>query len=575
MSISGAEVLALSLHAQGIEFIFGIVGIPVIEVATACQQQQIHFISMRNEQAASYAASAVGYLTDSPGVCLCVSGPGLVHSLAGMANAQANGWPLIVVGGAANTTQEGCGAFQESPQVQWAAPYCKLSIRPSSIHTIPSCIERAVRISTYGRPGVVYIDLPGDMINTELSQAPNIPVHCPPPPLSTAPSSLILDCYKEIYSSHNPLVVIGKGCVLARASSEVREFINQTQLPFLPTPMGKGVLEDTHPCCVGAARSLALSSCDTIVLLGARLNWQLHFGLPPRFNSKVRVIQIDICPEELHSNVPATVAINGHIRGVVPQLTEVFRKNNFEYSKNSKWWRDLMVKCEKNRVISEELLSDRSIPMNFYCAMDTLSKYLPKDSMIVSEGASTMDIGRTMLPTHYPGHRLDAGTYGTMGVGLGFAIAIASIKKFGGNKYDYLNIGPVVCVEGDSAFGFSGMEIDTAARYQLPIVCLIFNNSGISFGVNMDTWEQCIANGPPSLTIPPVALKPGTRYDMIAPAFGCEGFNVRTPEDLEHVLNHCFSDYPAKKRPVLVNIEINPQSQRKPQEHFWLTRSKI
>ena len=155
------------------------------------------------------------------------------------------------------------------------------------------------------------------------------------------------------------------------------------------------------------------------------------------------MIQIDICPEELHSNVQATVAINGHLRAVIPQLTEVFRKGNYKYSKNTEWWKTILAKCEENRVVNETLISDRSVPMNFYCALDILSTFLSKECVVVSEGASTMDIGRTMLPTHYPGHRLDAGTYGTMGVGLGFAIAVATIKKFGGHKYDHLRIGPV------------------------------------------------------------------------------------------------------------------------------------
>ena len=157
----------------------------------------------------------------------------------------------------------------------------------------------------------------------------------------------------------------------------------------------------------------------------------------------MRVIQVDICAEELNTNVQATVAIHGHLRAVIPQLTEMFRSENYEYSRNTAWWKTLLAKCDENRVVNEQLKSDFSIPMNFYCPFDILSTFLPKDSVVVSEGASTMDIGRTMLPTYYPGHRLDAGTYGTMGVGIGFAIAVATIKKFGGNKYDHLKIGPV------------------------------------------------------------------------------------------------------------------------------------
>lgn len=209
MTETGAQLIAKSLVNQGIKFIFGIVGIPVIEVAVACQQEGIHFIAMRNEQSASYAASVVGYLTDRPGVCLCVSGPGLVHALAGMANAQVNCWPLIVIGGASDTDQEGRGAFQESPQVQFAAPYCKLSFRPPSVSVLPECIARAVKISLYGRPGVVYIDLPGNYINAEVSSSLPIVPRCPNPPLAFADHELIKAACHLLSYSQRPLIIIG------------------------------------------------------------------------------------------------------------------------------------------------------------------------------------------------------------------------------------------------------------------------------------------------------------------------------------------------------------------------------
>ncbi|PVD30148.1 hypothetical protein C0Q70_09410 [Pomacea canaliculata] len=426
--VDGATVLARALKEQGIQYMFGIVGVPVFEIATAAQAAGIKFISMRNEQAASYAASAIGFLTRRPAVCLTVSGPGVIHAFAGMANAQENCWPLIVIGGSCDRNQESMGGFQEYPQVEQARPYCKFSARPSSVDKIPFYIEKAVRQSTFGRPGVSYIDLPGDMIAGRVPEKSLRFIHsCPSPPLMCASMSSVVKAVDLLIGAQKPLIVIGKGAAYSGAEWVIRDLVDTTRLPFLPTPMGKGVVPDNHPLCVAAARSKALQEADLVLLLGARLNWILHFGAPPRFRPDVKIIQVDICAEEIGNNVYPVVPLLGDISAVVQQA----------------------------------MSADHSVPLNYYAAFSEIQKVLPKDCMIVNEGSNTMDIGRTMMPNILPRHRLDAGTFGTMGVGIGFAVAAAIWCR------DYAPGKRVVCVEGDSAFGFSGMEIETLTRNDL------------------------------------------------------------------------------------------------------------
>ncbi|XP_012587650.1 PREDICTED: 2-hydroxyacyl-CoA lyase 1 isoform X1 [Condylura cristata] len=565
--VAGAKVIAQALKAQHVEYMFGIVGIPVIEIAAAAQEVGIRYVGMRNEQAACYAASAVGYLTGRPGACLVVSGPGLIHALGGMANANMNCWPLIVIGGSSERSQETMGAFQEFPQVEACRLYSKFSARPSSVEAIPSVIEKAVRSSIYGRPGACYIDIPADFVNLKVNvNSVKYMECCMPPPVSMADTSAVYAAASVIRSAKRPLLIIGKGAAYAHAEDSIRKLVEQCKLPFLPTPMGKGVVPDNHPNCVGAARSRALQFADVIVLLGARLNWILHFGLPPRYQPDVKFIQIDICAEELGNNVKPAVTLLGDINAVTKQLLEQFDKTPWQYPQDSKWWETLRKKMKSNAAASKELASQKSLPMNYYTVFFHVQEQLPRDCFVVSEGANTMDIGRTVLQNYLPRHRLDAGTFGTMGVGLGFAIAAAMVAK-DRNPGQW-----VICVEGDSAFGFSGMEVETICRYNLPIIILVVNNNGIYQGFDKDTWKEMLKTGDATAVVPPVCLLPNSHYEQVMTAFGGKGYFVQTPEELQKSLKQSLAD---RTKPSLVNIMIEPQAMRKAQDFHWLTRSNM
>ncbi|XP_028674043.1 2-hydroxyacyl-CoA lyase 1 isoform X1 [Erpetoichthys calabaricus] len=564
--LSGAQLLAEALRTQNVKYIFGIVGVPVIEIAMAAQAAGIKYIGMRNEQAACYAASAVGFLTGRPGVCLVVSGPGLIHALGGMANANMNCWPVVVVGGSSDQNQETMGAFQEFPQVEACRMYSKFSARPSSLEAIPIVVEKAVRASIYGRPGACYIDIPGNMVNAKVNKIKVRKISCClPPPVSLAESDAVCNAVSILKQSRRPLLIIGKGAAYSRAEANIRELVNLYGFPFLPTPMGKGVVPDDHPNCVSAARSRALQNADVVLLLGARLNWILHFGLPPRFSPDVKIIQVDIYAEELGNNVKPTVALLGDINAVVDQLLGYLKHDTWTYPLNTQWWKMLKERIKSNENTSKVLALEKSVPMNYYTVFYCVRELLPKNCIIVSEGANTMDIGRTILNNSLPRHRLDAGTFGTMGVGLGFAIASAVVVK------EQNTPERVVCIQGDSAFGFSGMEVETICRYKLPIIIIIVNNNGIYSGLDEECWKEMEKIGELETTAPPVSLLPNARYDQVMSAFGGKGYFVRTPDELHRALEESLNC----ETPSLINIMINPSSDRKPQDFHWLTRSNL
>src|SRR5262249_36497045 len=282
--VDGATLIARSLKKQGIDHLFGVVGVPVTPIAAAAQKEGVAYIGMRDEQTASYAAQAYGYLAGRPGACIVVTGPGVVHGLAGLANAQQNCWPMILIGGASETFRNGMGAFQEERQVLGATPFCKWAHGIEHVNRIPFYVEMAVRQTIYGRPGSAYLDFPDDIIQGGCDEDKAVKVaKCPDPPRPMAGPQDVNRALDLLPSAQRPLVIIGKGMAYANAENEVRAFIERTQLPFLRSPMGKGVVPDDHPLSVAAARTLALQQADVVFLMGARFNWIMHFGQPPRY----------------------------------------------------------------------------------------------------------------------------------------------------------------------------------------------------------------------------------------------------------------------------------------------------
>ncbi|KAI8982496.1 thiamine pyrophosphate enzyme, N-terminal TPP binding domain-containing protein [Pilobolus umbonatus] len=550
MISSGAEFIADLLKDQGVDVIFGIVGIPVVELAEACVKIGIKFIGFRNEQSAAYAASIHGYLSGRPGVCLTVGGPGVVHALAGLLNAKLNCWPLVLLSGSCDTDQVEKGAFQELDQVEACRPYCKFAARPTSLEHTPFIIEKAFRNALYGRPGAAYVDIPADYIqhpirNTQLIDNLRVP-QVAPSPKSMADPAMIDKVSKLLSKSKRPLVVIGKGAAYSRAEDEVRQFIEKTQIPFLPTPMGKGVISDSHPLCVSAARSKALKEADVVLLIGARLNWILHYGDVPRWSNNVKFIQIDIAPEELGNNKNDTVPVLGDIQLVVAQLN----KKSFETQPDSVYISGLMDKVKENAKkiqLSGSNGSDDAI-LTYQTAFTAIKDILPEDGVVyVSEGANTMDIARSYFDVHQPRHRLDAGTGATMGVGMGYAI---------GAQIYYGSSKRIVSIVGDSAFGFSAMELETAVRSRLPLLIIIINNNGIYHGLNDDEFDTAVKEN----TLPTTALLPEIRYDMIAEACGGKGWLVKNRVELGNAMKEALKE---ENQTCVVNVLIAPGGRTK------------
>ena len=546
--VQGSTVIARALKQQGVDVAFGLVGVPIAVIASALQEEGVRFVGTRHEQAAIYAAQCTGYLTRKVGVGMTVSGPGMTNAVTGLANAWANCWPLLVLGGASELSQKGMGGFEEMPQIEAARPYVKWAAVADNVARIPYQIAEAMRVALYGRPGPVYLELPGDIVETEIDEDQVLPANIVgPAPRPQALPEAIDQALAALRTAQRPLVIVGKGAAYSGAEDELRRFIDVTQLPWLATPMGKGLIPDDHPLSTAACRTYVLQNTDLVLLVGARLNWQLHFGLPPRFSPGLRVLQVDIAPEEIGHNVPAEVGLVGDAKAVMTQLNQALEAKPWRFGESG-WMQALEREKQSNIEKVEPMLESNDIPMNYYRMLRVIRDLLPRDAFVVAEGASTMDISRQVLNTYEVRHRIDAGTLGTMGCGPGFALATQLANP------DSV----VLDLEGDSAFGFDGMEAEVAVRHRLPIIYVVVNNNGIGGGPEELDYDE---------PLPPNAFVPGIRYDKIMEAFGGLGFNAETPEEFHKALEDALK----ARQPSLINVKISPQARRRPQQFAWRT----
>ncbi|KAF2686460.1 hypothetical protein K458DRAFT_362502 [Lentithecium fluviatile CBS 122367] len=569
---TGAKIIAQTLQLLGVKVIFGLVGIPVVQIAEEAIALGIRFIAFRNEQACSYAATAYGYLTGRPGVCLVVGGPGVLHAMAGVGNSDANAFPMLLLAGSCETHLVGKGAFQEMDAVSLLTPHVKKAVR-ASVDDISTKIRDSYRSAWYGRPGTGFVDLPADIIQGKpiedvaearaVSAAPRAGVD----PEKLAQVAALLRTAKA------PLVVVGKGAAYAKAENGIRQLIEDTGIPFLPTPMGKGVLPDSHSLNTSSARSAALKGADVVLVLGARLNWILHFGDEAKWSSNVKLIQVDINAEEIgKNNGDADLGIVGDINIVVPQLITALA--GFRYDVTSPYMQALQASKAKNEANAAKTAAIIKSPMGYHQVFDIIKRTLDKvsppedgNTVYISEGANTMDISRSAFPIEHPRLRMDAGTHATMGVGLGYAIAAhcaynlldpegESGPSVSGNK-------KIVCLEGDSAFGFSMPEVETMARYNMSPLIFVINNSGIYHGDSEeeDHWLalQSKTSKGESGGLRSTSLGWEVRYEMMAEMCGGKGFFVRTSEELEKATEEGFK----ADVPVVVNVVIESGSGKK------------
>ncbi|MEV8394604.1 MULTISPECIES: oxalyl-CoA decarboxylase [unclassified Streptomyces] len=539
----GYHLVVDSLKLNDVDTIYGVVGIPITDLARLAQAQGIRYIGFRHESNAGHAAAAAGYLTKRPGVALTVSAPGFLNGLVALANATTNCFPMVQISGSSerHLVDLKQGDYEEMDQLAAAQPFVKAAYRVSRVEDIGRGIARALRTAISGRPGGVYLDIPaavlGSIMDAEEGAKTLSRLVDPAPRQLPAPEAV--DRAVEILAgARRPLVVLGKGAAYAQADGKIRDFIESTGIPYVPMSMAKGLLPDNHPQSAATARSLALKKADVVMLVGARLNWLLNHGEAPQWNPDAKFIQVDIEPKEMDSNQPIAAPLVGDIESVLDALAE--RTKPGQISAPAAWREELGARSAQNIAKMAERLKADPHPMQFMGALKAVRDVLHErqEVYLVNEGANALDIARNVIDMHVPRHRLDSGTWGVMGIGMGYAIA-AAVES---GK-------PVVAVEGDSAFGFSGMEIETICRYNLPVVTVIMNNGGVYRGDDVNPLDT---DNDPS----PTTLMLQARHDKMIEAFGGKGYRATTPAEVTAALTEAL----ASGGPALIDCAIDPSA---------------
>ncbi len=538
----GFHLVIDALTLNGFTTIYGVPGIPITDFGRLAQAAGMRVISFRHEQHAGNAAAIAGFLTKKPGICLTVSAPGFLNGLTALANATTNCFPMILISGSSEREiidlQQ--GDYEEMDQMAIAKPLCKAAFRVLHAADIGIGVARAIRAAVSGRPGGVYLDLPAKLfsqvMDAEAGARSLVKVIDPAPAQIPAPVAVkrALDLLK---SAKRPLIILGKGAAYAQADDQIRALVEKSGIPFLPMSMAKGLLPDTHPQCAGAARSTVLKDSDVVMLIGARLNWLLSHGKGKTWGEpgSKTFIQIDIEPKEMDSNVEIGAPVVGDIGSCVSALLDGI--DGTWPAPPADWTNAVKAKKEENIAKMAPRLMKNSVPMDFHSALGALRTVIKErpDAILVNEGANTLDLARGVIDMYQPRKRLDVGTWGVMGIGMGFAVAAA------------VETGkPVLAVEGDSAFGFSGMEVETICRYNLPVCIVVFNNNGIYRGTDVNpTGGSDVAT---------TVFVKDARYDKMIEAFGGVGVHVTTQDELSRAVNTAMDS----GRPTLINAVIDP-----------------
>lgn len=541
--VTGMYILAESLRRLNLDKVYGLVGIPVTEAAYAMQKVGIDYYGFRFEQQAGMAAATHGFLTRQPGVLLTVSSLGFLNGLTATANATINCYPMIQISGASDPTMVdmNMGTYEQLDQLNTARPLVKAAFRCSYAKDIPSAIARAYRAAVSGRPGGVYIDMTtpalGEVMNREDAEKLfYTPVDLYSP---TAPNEDSINRAAEaILNAKKPAILLGKGAAYAQVEDLLGELVNTYKIPYLAMSMAKGLLPDKGELSALSCRSTIMEEADVVIVVGARLNWMLDFG-KGKWNPNGKFVQFEVDPQEIDRNAPVYAPVVGDMRLGLKALLEAMKGKSMQTDPD--WTSQLASETkEKNAKFAARLEDAAKImPMTHWTALSAIKPILESepDVILVNEGANTLDDTRDTVDMSLPRHRIDCASWSIMGMGMGSAIGAAAAT---GKK--------VVAIEGDSAFGFSGMDFATICRYHLPVTVVIFNNGGIYNGIGVN---------PSGANMPaPTTLDINARYDLIGQAFGARNYHVTSPAELSAALKEAI----ASNEPCMIDVQLAADS---------------
>ena len=532
--IKAYELVGRTLARLGVDTGFFLMGGPTHGAGNACIANGIRLIDVRHEQAAAYMAQAYARVSGKPGFCMAASGPGMVNLAAGLMNALVDCAPVIAIGGASPIGQSGKGAFQDIDQVAVMKPATKWAERVTDPLRITEMIAAAYLQAMSGKRGPAYLDLPGDVLYKDVDEAavfwPGLAATALAAPAATQDS--VERMMELLAQARRPVIVSGSGVIWSGASAPMRAFVEQAGIPFYTTPQGRGVVPDDHALSFPAVRTRALKDADLVIVLGTRLNYIWNHGEAPRFSADAQFVRVDIDPAEAMIAPRLALGIAADCATVLRQWSEALGSSSA--GRYAAWTRELAASNQPKLAKAEAALATEAVPIHPQRLCKEVRDFIDRDAVLVVDGQEILNFARQSIPTFQPGHRLNSGPFGTMGVGLPFALGAKAARPDT----------QVVVVHGDGSFGFNAMELDTAIRHKLPVLVVISLNGG---------W-----------TADPQSAKPGrhlgyVRYDLMAEALGCHGEYVEAPDEIRPALERAAAAVRAGQAAV-VNVRTDPNA---------------
>lgn len=536
--LNGGQLIAKQCAAAGIDTVFGVVAGPMIQAFAAFPAEGIKVVGCRHEEQAAFMAQAWGYITKKPGVVVTGSGPGMTNTLTSLYVATANCWPLVVLGGSSAASQRGLGGFQEIDQVAYAAPACKWATQVDSVERIPQYLHLAFGKAVSGRPGSVYLDFPAELTGRTVPEEKLRLYRTSPTVHRPHPDPAGVEAVAGILAgAERPLVIIGKGAAWADAAKPLERLVN-FGIPFLASPMGRGTIADDNPMCVGSARSAAMAGADAILMVGGRFNWMFQFGRQPRVAPGVRIAQIDVVEEEMYSAADIEIGLVADCAVAVEDLCRALEGRPLKSAKSG-WLDQLRETSMQNSALYDEQMASNARPITHFRLWRDVRDTVARDATVVVDGEITLGVGRVVMPSYLPRHRLNSGTTGCMGVGVPYAIGAKLARP---DKQ-------VVAVLGDYAFGASGMEVETAARVGAGVVFVIDNNEGIAGHMIQD---QMFPHG----DAPRIASLLPAQYEKMVEMVGGFARRVEDPAGIKPALKEAL----AANTLALINVVVDPKA---------------
>ena len=529
--VNGSYLIARTLKEEGVDTLFYLMGGPNFDIVLSCQDLGIRTVDFRHEQGAAFAAHAYARVTGKPGVCTAASGPGTLNLLTGVYTAALDCAPMVILGGASPVHEIGRDAFQEVDQVSVVQSLCKYSHRTTMAARYPEIVSTAYRQAMAGRPGPVYIDCGADVLYEEIEEDSAIsPARVIKRSRPAAEPGAVTEAIDMLASAERPVLLAGGGVFFSDGASELERFIDITNIPFYTAPMSRGLVPEDHVVSFQGARSTALREADVALVVGTRLNWMVNYG--NRFGKDAKVIQIDIDAGEIGHNRTVDLGIVGDAKTVMGQLADeaYAQEGRFSGALESPWVVHLRQDNERRAQQMMPLLDSDQVPIHPLRLCKEIREFLDRDAILSVDGNEILHFGRQSIPTYSPGHRLNSGVTGTMGVGLPYGIGAKLAKP---DKQ-------VLVLHGDGSMGMNAMEVDTAVRHNLPVVTVISNNAG---------WTARSTE----------SRKPGrelgfTAFHEMAEALGAYGEKVEDPDEIRPALERAF----ASGKPAVINVIVEP-----------------